>query len=86
MPVSWEDVVPAEGVQKIHDQILEEMNAANKANSGMYFTDDDTLNIALGNVPAYHHWYLNADGDLVIAFDKYEVAVGAMGTPEFVIK
>ena len=86
MPVSWEDVVPADGVQKIHDQILDEMNAANKANSGMYFTDDDTLNIALGNVPAYHHWYLNADGDLVIAFDKYEVAVGAMGTPEFVIK
>ena len=86
MPVRWEDVVPEDQLQKVYDQILDEMNAANKANSGMYFTDGDTLYAAFGNVPAYHHWYLNADGELVIAFDKYEVAVGAMGTPEFTIK
>ncbi len=85
-PVQWEDVVPGDRVSKIYDQILKEMNDANKANSGMYFTDDEILITAFGNVPAYHHWYLNADGDLVIAFDKYEVAVGAMGTPEFIIK
>lgn len=86
MPVRWEDVVPEDQLQKVHDQILDEMNVANKANGGMYFTDADTLNVAFGNVPAYHHWYLNADGELVIAFDKYEVSVGAMGTPEFIIK
>ena len=86
MPVRWEDVVPEDRVQKVYDQILGEMNAANKAGSGMYFTDTDTLNAAFGNVPVYHHWYLNEDGDLVITFNKYEVSVGAMGTPEFVIK
>ena len=62
------------------------MKAVNKANGNIYFIDDDTLDIALSNVPVYHHWYLNADGKLVIAFDKYEVAVGAQGTPEFVIE
>lgn len=30
-------------------------------------------------------FYWNEDGDLVIVFQKYEVAPGAMGTPEFVI-
>lgn len=84
--VQWEDVVPEGGMEKIHGQIKNEMTAANKTNGSMYFTDDETLTFALVNVPAYHHWYLNKDGKLVIAFDKYEVAVGAMGTPEFVIE
>lgn len=33
-----------------------------------------------------HNFYRNKDGNLVIVFDKYEVAPGSMGTPEFVIK
>ena len=83
--LQWEDVVPEDRIEKIHDQILNEMKAANKTNNGIYFIDDDTLDTAFSNVAAYHHWYLNEDGKLVIAFDKYEVAVGAQGTPEFVI-
>ena len=31
------------------------------------------------------NFYFNQDGDLVIVFDKYEVAPGTMGYPEFVI-
>jgi hypothetical protein len=30
-------------------------------------------------------FYINPEGKLVIAFDKYEVAPGYMGTPEFII-
>lgn len=30
-------------------------------------------------------FYINGDGEIVICFDKYEVAPGAMGCPEFVI-
>ncbi|MBR7149052.1 MAG: DUF3298 domain-containing protein, partial [Firmicutes bacterium] len=30
-------------------------------------------------------FFINEDGLLVICFDKYEVAPGAMGSPEFVI-
>ena len=84
--VKWEDVVPEGGMQMIHDQIFDEMTAANEAGEGLYYTDDESLGLALSNVPAYHHWYLNNNGNLVITFDKYEVAVGAQGTPEFVIK
>ena len=32
-----------------------------------------------------HNFYWNENGELVIVFDKYEVAPGAMGTPEFAI-
>ena len=84
--VEWQDVLPEGGTEAIHDQIFAEMQAANESGEGLYYTDDDSLNIALANVPLFRHWYLNADEDLVIAFDKYEVAIGAQGNPEFVIK
>ena len=85
-PVKWEDVVSQDKMQEIHDQILAEMTAANEAGEGLYYTDKESFDFAFMNVPAYHHWYLNGDGNLVICFDKYEIAVGAQGTPEFVIK
>ena len=31
------------------------------------------------------NFYFNESGELVIAFDEYEVAPGYMGAPEFVI-
>ena len=30
-------------------------------------------------------YYINEFGELVVAFNKYEVAPGVMGTPEFTI-
>ena len=51
----------------------------------MFWTEDDSLDISLGQVRYLNHWYYNQDGDLVITFDKYEIAPGAMGSPEFVI-
>ena len=83
--VQWEDVVSPNEEETIYKQLVADMNAANESGEGMYFTDDETVLFAFGLVPTYHHWYLNADGDLVIAFNKYEVAVGAQGEPEFVI-
>ena len=32
-----------------------------------------------------HNFYFNDIGDIVIVFDKYEVAPGFMGTPEFAV-
>ena len=40
---------------------------------------------AFKKIKADQNFYINNDGNLVIAFDKYEVAPGYMGTPEFVI-
>ena len=31
------------------------------------------------------NFYFDADGNLVLVFEKYEVAPGYMGTPEFTI-
>ena len=39
----------------------------------------------MDNLDAARHWYINNDGDLVIVFDKYEIAPGAQGESEFVI-
>lgn len=36
-------------------------------------------------VDADHNFYFNAQGELVIPFDKYEIAPGSMGCPEFTI-
>lgn len=33
-----------------------------------------------------HNFYWNENYDLIISFDKYEVAPGSMGTPQFVIE
>lgn len=36
-------------------------------------------------IPKDQNFYINNHGDLVIVFDKYDVAPGCMGNPEFVI-
>ena len=69
----------------VYEVIYAQMKEINDSGEGMFWLEGDTLDIALGNVRYLNHWYYNQDGDLVINFDKYEVAPGAMGSPEFVI-
>lgn len=81
-----EDAVTSlEQMASIREQIYEKMKEVNESGEGMFWTEDDSLDIALGQVRYLNHWYFNEDGDLVITFDKYEIAPGAMGSPEFVI-
>lgn len=84
--VDFDDVVTTEEeMVSIRNQIFAEMKRINENEEGMYWTEDDTLDISLGQVEYLRHWYINEDGNLVITFDKYEIAPGAMGTSEFVI-
>jgi len=46
-----------------------------------YFTGDD----AFKQIRTDQDFYVNAGGSLVIIFDKYEIASGAAGNPEFAI-
>lgn len=78
-------VTSLEQMAAIREQIFAKMKEVTESGEGMYWTDDDSLDIALGQVRYLNHWYYNEDGDLVITFDKYEIAPGAMGSPEFVI-
>ncbi|MHB1317434.1 MAG: DUF3298 and DUF4163 domain-containing protein [Anaerolineae bacterium] len=71
----------------INAYLIEQMAAENAAaGHPLYWIDDkDPYVEAFMGIDADHNFYINAEGKLVIAFDEYEVASGAMGTPEFVI-
>lgn len=51
----------------------------------IYWLDDSIIGKDYVSLTENHNFYWNDNGDLVIIFDKYEVAPGSMGTPEFVI-
>ncbi|MCI8513930.1 MAG: DUF3298 domain-containing protein [Lachnospiraceae bacterium] len=51
----------------------------------IYWLEDSVIGKNLVFLNENHNFYWNENGDLVIPFDKYEVAPGAMGTPEFTI-
>lgn len=52
--------------------------------SKVFWIEDSVIGDCL-EVDESHNFYFNREGELVIPFDKYEVAPGAMGCPEFVI-
>ena len=53
--------------------------------SKIYWLDDSVIGKDYVAVTPEHNFFWNENGDLVIVFDKYEVAPGAMGTPEFTV-
>ena len=79
----------------LRDEILRQMRAEMDRNpETIYWIDENTgengemeLNWddLLANVGNNYGYYFNEFGELVVAFNKYEVAPGVMGTPEFTI-
>lgn len=69
-------------VAEIKKQMQEQM--ANDENIS-YWINNSGIGEEFATVSTDHNFYWNENGDLVIIFDKYEVAPGSMGTPEFVI-
>ncbi len=72
-------------VKVISENIKEQMRAQIKNEDKTYFIDTED---GLDNFEAIkpdQNFYFNADNELVIAFDEYEVAPGYMGAPEFII-
>lgn len=55
-------------------------------NSKIYWTENAEIGQDFVKLSDEHNFYWSENGDLVIVFDKYEVAPGYMGTPEFVIE
>lgn len=66
-------------VTELSDYIRKEMEKTNESGDGVYFLEYFT------KIGEEQLFYVNEDGQLVICFDKYEVAPGAYGSPEFVI-
>lgn len=71
----------------VEEDIKRQMTEAMKAdNSLTYWVQDSVFGENIVSINAEHNFYFNEEYDLVIPFDKYEVAPGYMGTPEFTVK
>lgn len=51
----------------------------------IYFVDTDMPDNDFQQIAAEQSFYYNQEGQLVIAFNEYEVAPGYMGCPQFII-
>lgn len=72
---------------RIKDNIKLQMKDAMKEDSDLiYWIDREDFGMEFEALGPKHNFYWNQQGDLVIVYDKYEVAPGFMGTPEFAVE
>ena len=69
--------------QEIQRQMQKRMDADETVK--YFLSQNSEIGEAFTSVGKEQNFYLNRPGQLVIIFDKYEVAPGSMGTPAFVI-
>ena len=72
-------------VTPISQYLKEQMKRENQYNNGLYWVEDDEFTEGFKKIRENQNFYINENNNLVICFDKYEVAAGAQGCPEFVI-
>jgi hypothetical protein len=72
--------------ERITDNIKEQIEAQMKADKNkVYFSNDIIAGEEFVSIDKNQNFYINKNNNLVIVFDKYEIAPGSMGCPEFVI-
>ncbi|MGM9521393.1 MAG: RsiV family protein [Oscillospiraceae bacterium] len=70
----------------ITQEIKRQMEARMAADENVvYWIDSDYPEWDFVSLDGEHNFYFSENGELVIAFDEYEVAPGSMGCPEFAI-
>lgn len=73
-------------VDIISDNIKSQMKEQMKSDeSKVYWVEEEEFAEPFQKISNEQSFYINPEGKLVISFDKYEVAPGYMGNPEFVI-
>ena len=74
-------------ISAISENIKTQMKEQMAADEGViYFLDNEDMpEFNFQGITEQTNFYFNERGELVIAFDEYEVAPGSMGAPEFVI-
>lgn len=77
--VTLEGMFQGDYITPISRYIKEEIQRRNEEEGGMYVPEQFEA------IKPDQNFYLNEDGQLVICFDKYEIAAGAQGSPEFII-
>lgn len=84
--VSLGDLLIKGGEELIYKDIVLQMKEQLENNEQKsYFIGNTDTNDGFTALDENHNYYFNESGELVIPFDKYEVAPGFMGCPEFVI-
>ncbi|UYO05859.1 DUF3298 domain-containing protein [Paenibacillus sp. PSB04] len=76
-------------IQLISDNIKEQMKQQMKTDADKFYWVSGSAEVLPTDefraIQKDHSFYINNDGKLVIVFNKYEVAPGYMGSPEFII-
>ena len=85
--VTLEDIISDKAFyQVVAEDIKQQMREEMAQDSNLkYWVDDSTFGDDIVSIDGKHNFYFNKENDLVIPFDKYEVAPGYMGTSEFVV-
>ena len=85
--IKLSDLSEDEGfLETLEKEIRQQMRSQmDNDSSKIYWLDDSVIGKDFVAVTPEHNFFWNENGDLVIVFDKYEVAPGAMGTPEFTV-
>ncbi|MFL0268967.1 DUF3298 and DUF4163 domain-containing protein [Candidatus Clostridium radicumherbarum] len=71
--------------ENIKKQMIEQMKADNNKTYWVHVDGIKDIFSPFDKISENQNFYINPEGKLVISFDKYEVAPGAMGIVEFVI-
>ena len=84
--VTLSDLFAGDGyIEAVSAEIQRQMRAENEAGTGMYWVDSEYEDMNFRAIDPDQNFFFDENGDLVIAFDKYEVAPGAAGCPRFKI-
>lgn len=81
--ITLQDLLGDDWAAKANGQIVTQIEAYNRTHDLRYFTPE-TEN-GFRTVDADTHFYINAQGNPVVVFDKYEIGPGALGEPEFTL-
>ena len=85
--VYLEELLKDESYLKIiTEEIKRQMKEQMKKDENVVYWIDDDLVESFTDIDGKHNFYFDEKGRLVIPFDKYEVAPGYMGCPEFTIE
>ncbi len=75
-----------DALEKISENIKEQMRGQMAADDGkQYFLDSDMPEFDFKGLTGSESFYFNESGELVIAFNEYDVAPGYMGAVDFTI-
>lgn len=85
--VTLGDIAESNGLYSVlEENIKDQMRSLmSESDEIIYWVDSSPFGDEIVKLDAAHNFYWNEDGDMVIVFDKYEVAPGSMGTPEFTV-